>query len=319
MRHTILAALSAVLTRPPLLPAFAEQSWGGSVQRMWKGVWLLTHPRTSAALARVFGSSKLRPLLQIEPRLMFKFLGDYLAADLSRSERAALLLHHYAFLDARAEGDFFQRLAEHRLELWQHVVGEHVHRIVLLLPRTPHGEGDLSLLFETDGDDIYNLSFTIGPGTIAGLPARDAMYIARVQGKGKGLDQIRDATKSCQDVSPAALLLAAAEGIAEALDVEIMIGIGASVQAATSYVGQPENFAKAYDEFWTAMGGSRLARNMYRLEGPSPGKSILSVKRGHRSRTHRKRRFKRTVKELVCRTFRADALRDSDRVTARSA
>src|SRR2546422_6365554 len=40
-----------------------------------------------------------------------------------------------------------------------------------------------------------------------------AIYIGRVQGKGRGLQLIKKATKDCLDISPAALLLAATEGI----------------------------------------------------------------------------------------------------------
>jgi hypothetical protein len=307
MRHSILAALSAVMSRPSMLHGSADP-WGDGVARISKSLWLLRHPRTSLTLAQLFASSKMRPLLRIEPRLMFKFLGDYLASDLSRSERAAMLFHHYAFLNARADHEFFARIAERRVELWQLEVEEHVHRIWLSFPRTPHGEGDLTLLFEADGVDIYTLSFTIGPGSIAGLACRDAIYIARVQGMGKGIDRIREATKSCGDVSPAALLIAAAEGIAQALDVENMIGIGADVHVVLKKTGRLENLVKAYDEFWTTLGGSRLARNMYHLTVPGSAKSILEVKRDHRSRAHRKRRFKKAIREQIAEAFRERAL-----------
>jgi uncharacterized protein VirK/YbjX len=308
MRHSVLTALSAVMSRPTILHGSGSDPWGDGVARISKSLWLLRHPRTSLVLARLFASSNLRPLLRIEPRLMFKFLGDYLAADLSRSERAAMLIHHYAVLKARADREFFSRIAEQRLELWQLEVEEHIHRIWLSFPRTPHGEGDLTLIFEADGVDIYTLSFTIGPGSIAGLASPDAMFIARVQGMGNGIDRIREATKSCGDVSPAALLIAAVEGIAQTLDIDNMIGIGADVHVVLKKTGRLENLVKAYDEFWTTLGGSRLARNMYHLTVPGSAKSILEVKRDHRSRTQRKRRFKKSVRNRVSETFRERAL-----------
>ena len=122
------------------------------------------------------------------------------------------------------------------------------------------------------------------------------------------MDRIRKATRECNDVSPAALLLAAAEGIAQAFGLEHMIGISASTQVSTTY-GRTDNFVKAYDEFWKTTGGTKLARDMYHLPLPVSGKPILSVKRNHRSRALRKRRFRKSVKEYVSEAFRAGALR----------
>ena len=71
---------------------------------------------------------------------------------------------------------------------------------------------------------------------------------------------------------------------------------------------QSDNLVKAYDEFWEAAGGLPVARQMYRLAVPSQEKSILEVKREHRSRTLRKRRFKGAIKEQVREAFRRAVL-----------
>jgi len=65
---------------------------------------------------------------------------------------------------------------------------------------------------------------------------------------------------------------------------------------------------KAYDEFWMAAGGLKLARDMYHLPVPSFSKPIQSIKRNHRARTLRKREYKKLVTEQVCREFRDLAL-----------
>jgi uncharacterized protein VirK/YbjX len=300
--------MSAVMAKSAILrPVVGERLRNGLV-RLSKSAWLALNPRTSLEVAQLFSSPELRPVLRVEPRVMFKFLRDYLATDLSRKERAAMLIHHYAFLKDRVGERFYAQIIDRRLELCSLDEGEEAHRIWLSFPRTPYSEGDLTLTFEVGGDDIYTLSFTIGPGAIAGLAAPDAMYVARVQGKGKGLERIRQATKDCCDISPAALLLTAAEGIAEALDLEHMVGIGATTQVAPRESAKFENLFKAYDEFWKSVGGSPLHRNMYHLPVPMPGKPITSVKRDHRSRAQRKRRYKRAVKDRVRDTFRERAL-----------
>ena len=310
MKHSIMSAVMAALSGLVVHRAFGEERVRNGLARVSKSTWLLVNPRTSFEIAHVFVSPQMRPALRNEPRLMFKFLAEYLATDLSRKERAAMMIHHYRFLRDRAHPDFYQRIIAHRLALWQFASNGSDHRIWLSFPRTPHGEGDLTLTFEVDGHEIYMLAFTIGPGEIAGLDCADTIYIARVQGKRRGMDRIREATRECNDVSPAALLLAAAEGIAEAFGLEHMIGISAGIQVSTTY-GRTDNFVKAYDEFWKTAGGSKLAREMYHLALPISGKPILSVKRNHRSRALHKRHFRKSVKESVSGAFRAAALRCS--------
>jgi uncharacterized protein VirK/YbjX len=232
--------------------------------------------------------------------------------DLTRAERASMLIHHYALLQARVQDDFFSWIADGRLDLWESKVGETHYRVGLSFPLSADGEGDLALYFRADSVDLYILSFTIGPGSIAALDADHAMYIGRVQGKGHGLELIRKATRDCKDVSPAMLLLAAAEGVAEALQLRYMVGIGAAAQISTA-IGKKSvgDLVKAYDEFWTAAGASRQARNMWAMTVPRSAKPILEVKRDHRSRTHRKRRFKKEVKDEVRDRFQTAVLRPS--------
>jgi len=311
MKRTLLTAMSAVVAKSAILRPLAEDRLRNGLARLGKSAWLALNPRTSFEVVKLFASPELGPVMRAEPRLMFKFLRDYLATDLSRKERAAMLVHHYAFLRDRVGAGFYAQIIDRRLELCEIDEGGFAHRIWLSFPRTPYSEGDLMMTFEVGGDDIYTLSFTIGPGEIAGLSAPDAMYIARVQGRGKGLDRIRQATRDCRDVSPAALLLSAAEGIAEALGLQHMVGIGAGSQVAPRDSARPDNLFKAYDEFWKAVGGTPLPRNMYDLPVPMPGKPIHSVKRDHRSRAQRKRRFKRGIKDQVRETFRKHALRVS--------
>jgi len=302
----LLSASLAALTSLALIRELGKDGVRAALARMWKGAWIFIHPRTCFGVVRVLASAETRHIVLAEPRLMFKYLTDYLGADLSRKERASILIDHYAFLKDRVEGTFFRRIVDGRVELWHQIKSEHTYRIHVTFPRTAtaHHEGDLSLVFEADGVDIYVLSFAIGPGSIAGLAASHAIYIARMQGKGKGLHLIRTATKMCLDVSPPALLLAAAEGVATALGVSHMIGIGADNHISVSAdFFRPNDMVRTYDEFWLAAGGLRLERNMYHLPVPSTHKPIQSIKRNHRSRALRKREYKLAVKKQVCRSF----------------
>jgi len=222
------------------------------------------------------------------------------------------LINHYTFLKDRVEQGFFRKIVEGRPELWKHLVSNRHVRICMAFPVANHNEGDLSLVFQSDHTDIYTLSFTIGPGGVAGLDADHAMYIGRLQGTAGELQLIKETMKDCRDISPAALLLAATEGVATALELGDIVGIGADVQISASADSRPEGLVHGYDEFWVASGGLRLGRNMYHLAVPLPEKPIKTIKRNHRSRALRKRAFKKLVSEQVCREFSALALHPRD-------
>src|SRR5438093_2763053 len=266
----------AALTSFGLIHELVKDGVRAALIKIWKGAWVFIHPRTCFEVVKVLTSAETRPVVRAEPRLLFKYLSDYLGADLSRKERASILIDHYTFLTDRVHGKFFRMIVDCRVKLWQQIIGEHRYRICLTFPRTAteHYEGDLSLIFEADGVGIYVLSFAIGPGSVGGLAASHAIYIARVQGKGKGLHLIRTATKTCVDISPPALLLAAAEGVATALGIGHIIGVGADNHISASADFRPNDMVKAYDEFWLAAGGLPLERNMYHLLVPSLHKPI---------------------------------------------
>src|SRR5256885_16963064 len=78
----------------------------------------------------------------------------------------------------------------------------------MAFPVANHNEGDLSLVFQSDHTDIYTLSFTIGPGGVAGLDADHAMYIGRLQGTAGVRLALNAARKAGAGRSPAALGLA---------------------------------------------------------------------------------------------------------------
>ncbi len=308
----LLAALIVVLSNLGLIRTLGRDGLRLALARVSKGARALVHPLTWFKVVKVLTAPQTQPIARAAPQVVLKYLGAYLGTDLSESERASILINHYTFLKDRVEQGFFRKIVDGRPELWKHVVCDRHLSICVAFPVKNHDEGDLSLIFRSDHIDIYTLSFTIGPGGVAGLASDHAIYIARVQGKAKGLQLIRKATKDCLDISPAALLLAATEGVATALELGHIVGIGADVQISGSADSRPEGLVHGYDEFWMASGGLKLDRNMYHLAVPLPEKSIKAIKRNHRSRALRKRAFRKLVREQVCREFSAVALPPRD-------
>src|SRR5256885_7799558 len=97
----------------------------------------------------------------------------------------------------------------------------------MAFPVANHNEGDLSLVFQSDHTDIYTLSFTIGPGDVAGLDADHAIYIGRLQGTAGEVPLIQETAKDCRGILPSALLLRATGGGAPAPPLRGLVRIGA--------------------------------------------------------------------------------------------
>src|SRR5256885_14604231 len=309
----LLAALMIVLSNVALVRTLGRYGLRHALVRLSRVARATVHPLTWFKVMKVLTVSETQPVARAAPTVALKYLGKYLGAELSESERASILIHHYTFLKDRVGRGFFRRIVDGRLELWNFPASNGHVRIRMAFPLTTHNEGDLSLIFQGDQTDIYTLSFSIGPGGVAGLAADQAIYIGCLQGRAGGLQLIREAMKDCLDISPAALLLAATEGVATALELGDIVGIGADAQISASGDSRPEGLVHGYDEFWVASGGLRLDRNMYHLHVPLPEKPIKTIKRNHRSRALRKRAFKKLVSDQVRREFSAIALRPRDR------
>lgn len=309
----MLGAVANALLGTKLVLAAAAGHLRGTMRRARKGVTVLVHPWTHFKVASALSPRKLRPVVRAAPLLMFKYLSDYLKTGFSRSERASILMHHYTVLRDRAREQFFHAIVGEGVELWRESFGENIYSIFLKFPRETHSEGDLALIFRAGATGIYTLSFTIGPGSIAGLDAKHVMYVARVQGRGKALDRIRTATKDCLDISPAALLVAAAEGIALDLELERIIGVGGHAHISAERAS-PRSLLTKYDEFWIALGAQKLDHDMYQLTVPFTEKPLRSIKRSHRSRVRRKRAYKKFVSEQVRAKFHESVMHGGDEI-----
>lgn len=270
---------------------------------------MFRHPVLQARVTVLLLRRDLVPVVRARRRILVQHLGNYLAMGLPCAARAELLCSNYRFLLDRVRRGFFRTIVDSGIPLWQCDAEGQRCEIRMSFSGGAQREGDLSLGFHFDTARIYTLSFAIGPGSLAAIPAEHALYIGRMQGKGLGLNAIRTATRTCGDIAPAALLLAAAEGIAKALRIDHIVGISAESQTCGSQGDGPRGLLPAYDDFWLAKGGRKVNAQMYHLPVPLPEKPLDLVKRNHRARTLRKRAFKAELRQHVVEAFRERALR----------
>src|SRR4029077_13555765 len=91
----------------------------------------------------------------------------------------------------------------------------------------------------------------------------------------------------------------ALEGIATAMGVRHIAGIGAANQA--SYNDQnAEILVRIYDGFYQTIGVQSVNSDFYIVPVPFPKKSLALVKPGHRLRTKLKQKIKTDIAKSVC-------------------
>src|SRR5438445_4988378 len=130
--HIQLFVSLAALTSFALIRELVKDGVRAALTRIWKGAWIFFHPRTCFAVVKVLASAETRPVVRAEPRLLFKYLTGYLGADLSRKERASILIDHYTFLTNRVQGKFLWMIVDRRVELGEQIIGRHRYRSCLI-------------------------------------------------------------------------------------------------------------------------------------------------------------------------------------------
>jgi uncharacterized protein VirK/YbjX len=246
-------------------------------------------------LNRLMNSPGLQALIKHQPRLGYKYLGNYLANNLSRQARLGILYNHYDYLTRQVQSSFFSSLLT-GLPLWQDSREEDgVMSIQLTFPSGIDFEGDLALTFAHNGVPLYNISFVVAPGKYVHSQEAQVLFVSRIQGT-RNFELIRQCTKSCHDITPAALLVAALQGIASALNINLLTGISTEERLY-------DTITFDYNSFWESFQAERTQDNLFFLALPLVKTPIELIKGKRRERTLRKRHYKDEVCEAVRRGF----------------
>lgn len=289
-----------------LTPFFqlARQRYYWSPPRLFRILWaILTNIGRQFQVFRVLAPPVYQGLVLTEPGLPFKYLShNYLARGFSVAEREASFVHHYRLLHSRLSSPLLRQMLFRELTVFEIDQEGARYSITLGLSRNDVREGELYLKLNTAGATIAILQFTIVPGWVVQSAAADVILVSRLQGMKGHFKQIYHATKALYEVAPPALLLAALQGIASALEIRELAGVCAASQF--SYTEEHAAiFKEAYDQFFIQLGAVRSSAMFYSSPLPVEEKPVEQVKRGHKIRTKRKRAFKLAISEQVGRIF----------------
>lgn len=249
-------------------------------------------------VVKAISGSHTRDLLKTYSRAVYRYTLPYLSTKFDRRVRQQMLVGHYEFLNQALHASFFQRVLRDAMTLWQREVDGSVFSISVGGPCL-HREGDLTLVFKMDGCPLYRMAFSVVKAPLLALNARTSshvLYVGQVQGYPDRFEQIRQATRTCRDVAPADLLMAGMAGLANALGISMVAGVG--VENSLSYQSLLAlNTSDSYADFWKKFQGVRAEGGHYLLDLPLAEKPIGLIKANHRGRTLAKREIKRSVSE----------------------
>jgi uncharacterized protein VirK/YbjX len=293
------AAYGALLG-PLLSLARKRESW--SPARIARVAWCaLTNISKGREILQLLKLPAYADLVRIDPRFSFKSLiRDYLVRGFTISERTACFLHHYKRLHAGMSPSLLHRTLHEHVTIFESLADGARYEIALCYSKDIEKEGELSLNLHVDGDIVFVLSFNIVPGWVVKSQAAEVLLITRLQGTRGYYRQIRIATKALHDVAPAALLLAALQGLAHAFGIGEMAGVCATRQSSYSEEFS-SHYRSAYDDFFAELGAARNPDGFFISPIPLPEKPFACVKEGHKLRTREKRAFKREIAADVCR------------------
>jgi uncharacterized protein VirK/YbjX len=283
-----------------LLVELASDKYYWWPPRLVRILWsLATNIGTQRAIFRLLSQPAFKRVVAEDPRFLFKYLTrNYLVRGLSVADRATCFMHHYSTLIERFPEENRRQILHDNVSLIKIAEGETNVSILMGLSKTEVREGELRLSLHVNGSIVYVLQFTIVPGKVLGCSAKSVLLVSRLQGVKGCYQKVKLATKTCNDVSPPALLFTALQGIAEGNQIDKIAGVSARDQFSY-HEDFSKIFAEAYDGFFEEHGGIRTESNLYFIELPLQEKPLEQVPEGHKLRTKKKRAFKAKIREIV--------------------
>lgn len=267
----------------------------------------VSHLKSQFEIFLLLNTSTYSDIIRVDPIFPFKFLTrDYLVRGLSIGDRAMSFLRHYRRLQAVIPASTLARILHQDFTLLEKEADGHHFSIRACRARDEVNEGELIVSLEVDGKRTFVLQFTVVPGSVVQSEAHEVFLVSRLQGIKGSYSEVRLASKAFMEVAPPALLLAVLHGFAQVFGVEEMAGISAESQFC--YLkGDSHLFQTAYDDYWIELGAKRVSERFFAIPIPPQEKSLDGVKNGHKSRTRKKREFRKNIAhEVFCRILGAE-------------
>lgn len=272
--------------------------WVGFVHRGSQCLHLISNFGPFISLLLLFLRRENIELFANHPERRFKFLGKYLAWNISTTERIRTQIHHYRFLANRFSPQQIRMLSKDGIPIWSNQVGSDAFSINIFYSDGFYMEGELALSFCCNSVRLFNMAFTVAPGQILGQPDRAVIIIGASQGVAGMTEQTRHAARANGEIAPSAMLIIALQSMAAALKIATIAGISSQEQVSRPVHSMPWEHLSSYDELWESNGGINN-HGFYHLPTEIYEKPMALVSRSHRSRARQKRALKREVYDQI--------------------
>jgi uncharacterized protein VirK/YbjX len=184
----------------------------------------------------------------------------YLIQGLSRQQRVAAALHHYAREDASAPA-YREAVYGAGLVLWREATAEATYEVRLAPAAGVLFEGGLSVTLLAGGTEACMISFSVVPTASLGLggpgmPAEVILVGRKQQARDHGWQA--DFNRAFNHTAPPRLALAALAGVAAAQGIGGLLCVAAERHPNFTEERRAAMIA-GYDEFWATMAGADVA------------------------------------------------------------
>ena len=259
---------------------------------------------TTLRLARALQKDAPSCLLDCNPGIVFKHLRKGYARQLTTSDRAAIIANHYLKLSRHVGPDLIQGFVREGLQLWAANDDPMGPRIIAKSKDQYDFESELTLMFMLGSEVLYIMGCVFSPGKIWGMEEASVLVITRVQGIRFAVDKMKIATELCGDCAPRLLLFSAMEGLAAAMQVRGIIGIGVARQIATEFEEiSTSSFYHNYDGFWLSLNADPQPDGNYRLLMPQAQRPLATIPAKHRGRAKARRVYRHIMTTAVASNF----------------
>ena len=259
-------------------------------------------------LMKLLSSACYSGLLDQSPALTRQYLKSHLARSLTLGQRRAAIVAHYRFVQAQLSPGFYDRLLTTGAMLWRNDEVAGNYHIGLRHNVAHFYEGDLLLAFFRQDVLLFQLSFSVVPGDIVGEAAPHVLFVGGAQGAAPERGELQPAVKASHGVAPSHLAMAALQGVAMALGIATIVGVGNDQQLLKSRDDKAD-FTFDYDRFWAMFGAEANAAGQWAMPAPlrerDPADSGASA--AHRRRSRRKGAFKAEVRDAARATMTCHA------------
>jgi uncharacterized protein len=268
-----------------------------ALPKAYQGVQLLLGLQGHLRVLRVLSHPQSARLARAHPLLAFKYLPRYVALRLPMKTRRSILLSHFQFLQRTFRTNFLDLVERLSPTLWSQTIEQKTFQVALELKQALDCEGELRLAFHMTGSWVYQLIFVFASGRDFNLREETIIIVSSIQGV-RDFDRVKLATKLCHDIQPAHILMAALGGLAEIVNVPVILGLHQERQLFC------DQLFFSYDKFFGTYGDEIPGEGTYYIRVPYFQKPASEIKSTHRRRNRRKRRFKADVRDQTVRALR---------------